>query len=419
MPETYISPNETCGATDSESITLAIRRAKECGCNRVRIPRYNKRTDSELWMIESTVYLPDDIEIVLEGAHLRLADGVFCNMFANVNVGTPLGRTAAGEQSNITLRGESGAVLDGGEYNGLSERNCSKDGRPHISVNTTLLFVNVRGLTVENLSIINQRYWGITNIFVRDSVFRNISFRADLSRIDAEGVHHPDELPKSYEEIYVKNADGVDLRVGCHNILIENITGFTEDDTVALTALGGFEAELGYMVEGGDADIHDVKIRNVAADPFVCAVVRLLNDNGYKLYNIEVVNITHVCPKDRTMRAGRCICIGDMKYASVHSSFGDTHHIVIRNVVSRAAYAVTLSKGLADSCIENLVVTEDGKYGFGGVRGAHAVLGGCTVRNITTCAPGALAVDEGSFERRKRRGSFAKTSSNGTPFSRC
>ena len=29
------------------------------------------------------------------------------------------------------------------------------------------------------------------------------------------------------------NADGIDIRRGCRDIVIENITGFTEDDTVA------------------------------------------------------------------------------------------------------------------------------------------------------------------------------------------
>ena len=40
-----------------------------------------------------------------------------------------------------------------------------------------------------------------------------------------------------YNDILIKNADGVDIRQGCHHILIENLTGFVEDDCVACTAL--------------------------------------------------------------------------------------------------------------------------------------------------------------------------------------
>ncbi|MGN1121204.1 MAG: hypothetical protein ACI4RV_02480 [Eubacteriales bacterium] len=395
--EDFISANSTPGASDDQSISLAIRKAKETGVNRVVIPRDNERTGTELWLIEHTVKLPNDIEILFENAHLRLADNTFCNMFANEALGTERGRTPAGEQHNITLRGIGNAVLDGGTYNGLSELNSEKDGRPHISVNTTLLFCNVRALTVENLNIINQRWWGITNIFVRESVFRNIHFQADLSRIDADGVHHPDELPRNYAEIYVKNADGIDLRIGCHDILIENITGFTEDDSVALTALGKFERHMGYTVEGRDTDIHDVRIRHVATDPYICSVIRLLNDNGNKLYHIDIDGVTHLrtaCDRSQTVHAVR---IGDMAYAEQHSSLGDTYGISVRNVSSHAVYAVSLCKGLKDSRIENVTVLEGGKYGFAGVPGGNAVLRNCTLERIFAAVPGSEAIAEGSF----------------------
>lgn len=396
--QNFVSPNETPGATDNESIALAIRKAKQTGVNRVIIPRHNERRGGDLWEIGATVRLPDEIEVIFDNAHLRLADGVFCNMFSNENLGTPLGRTPAGEQKNITLRGIGRAVLDGGTYNGLSEKNCSKNGLPHISVNTTLFFANVCGLTVENIAIVNQRWWGITNVFVRDSVFRNIAFRADLSRVDADGVHHPDELPQNYAEIYVKNADGIDLRVGCHDILIENITGFTEDDTVALTALGRFERELGYTVEGRASDIHDVTIRHIASDPYVCAVVRLLNDNGNKLYNIDIDGVTHLRTQTDHSQTGSAVRIGDMAYADTHSTLGDTYNISVKNVVSHAVYAVSLCKGLKDSRMENIVVAEGGRYGFGGVPNGGAVLENCVIKNIITVSPDAKAFCPDSFE---------------------
>lgn len=105
----YLTPNQTISHTDNESISLAVQRAKETGVNKVVIPRHNLRTGRDLWVIEDTVLLPDDIEILVDDAHLVLADGSFCNMFANERLGTELGRTSEGEQRNITLRGRGRA----------------------------------------------------------------------------------------------------------------------------------------------------------------------------------------------------------------------------------------------------------------------------------------------------------------------
>ncbi len=398
---TCIQAAKTKGATDAEQIQNAITEAKKSGTNRVVISRHNDRTGADIWNIDRTVFLPDDIELLIDNAHLRLADGVFCNMFANENLTKEISRTSAGEQKNITLRGIGNAILDGGTYNGLSEKNSLQDGRPHISVNTTLLFFNVSNLRVENLSVINQRWWGMTNIFVHDAVFRNIRFEADLSRIDSDGVHHPDEVPKTYNEIYVKNADGIDLRIGCHDVLIENITGFTEDDTVALTALGGFERKLRLIVEGQSTDLHDVKIRNVASDSYMCAVVRLLNDEGNKLYNIDIDGVTHVYSGKHTKRPEFVVRIGDMNYAKKHSTLGDTHHISVKNVYSHGAYAVGLFKGLVDAELDNIVVADGGLYGFGSHEGGNAVIENVRFGKFVTLSNSAKAFCENSFTQKQ------------------
>lgn len=396
-----IQAEKISGATDAAQIQNAIVEAKKSGTNRVRIPRHNDRTGADIWNIDRTVFLPDDIELLIDNAHLRLADGVFCNMFANENLTKEISRTSAGEQKNITLRGIGNAILDGGTYNGLSEKNSEKDGLPHISVNTTLLFFNVSNLRVENLAVINQRWWGMTNIFVHDAVFRNIRFEADLSRIDSDGVHHPDEIPQTYNEIYVKNADGIDLRIGCHDVLIENITGFTEDDTVALTALGGFERKLGLVVEGQSTDIHDVKIRNIASDSYMCAVVRLLNDEGNKLYNIDIDGVTHVYSGKHTARPEFVVRIGDMNYAKKHSTLGDTHHISVKNVYSHGKFAVGLFKGLVDAELDNIIVADGGSYGFGSHEGGNAVIENVRFGKFVTLSNSAKAFCENSFTQKQ------------------
>lgn len=363
----YISANDTIGKNDSESISLAINKAKAQGINSVLIPRTNARTGEDKWVISETIYLPDDIEIIIDNAFLVLADGVYVNMFANeavLNEGT---RTLKDEQKNITIRGIGNAVLSGGNYNGLSEGTSLKNGLPHISKNTIILMVNVTNLTVENLRIEKMRWWALTNIFVRNSAFRNINFSADLSRIDENGVVHEDELPRNYQEVYRKNCDGLDLRIGCNNILIENITGITEDDSIALTALGGFEERLGYNVDGKSSDIHDVKIRNIATDSYICSNVRLLNENGHKIYNVEIDGVTDI-RKCKEYQSQYNIRIGDSAdaYAKTrHSVMGEIYNITVKNVYGNGTYAVGMCKTLKDSCIDNIITGDDCKVGFG------------------------------------------------------
>ena len=362
----YISPNETLGKTDNESISLAIAKAKETGVNKVVIPKHNDRTDSDIWVIEDTVYLPSDIEIVIDNAHLRLADGVYCQIFANSSVLCNEERTFENEQYNIRICGKGKAVLDGGNYNGLSERTSGKDGLPHIIKNTTILFVNCRNITVENISVINQRYWGMTNVFVRESVFRNIYIESNWSRF-ADGVHYPDELPRNYDEIYVKNADGIDLRVGCRDILIENISGFAEDDMIALTALGGFEKRLGYYVTGKATDICNVKIRNISGDS-ACSLVRLLCNSGNKMHDIEIDGVSSVEFPDHAS-AGKMpilVRVSDRRDRYVNSTpmeKGDMKNITVRNLVSDAQYALTLYNDLENITAENITAVSGNAIG--------------------------------------------------------
>lgn len=372
------------GVSDAQTIISAIHEAKDAGISCVVIP-----DNGGEWVIDETVYLPDDIEIIVDNAHLKLADGVFCNMFANENVKT-LSHTT---QKNITLRGIGNAVLDGGKYNGLSERTSMKNGMPHISKNTTMLFFNVRNLRIENIRVINQRWWGITNIFVTDSVFRNLDFKADLSRF-ADGVHYPDELPHNYDEVYVKNGDGIDLRVGCNHILIENISGFTEDDSVALTALGAFEKRMGYFIEEADPDIHDVKIRNVSTDSYLCSNVRLLNDNGFKLHHIEIDGVTGRNSSD-TYRTVNCVRIGDILYKAIDSrdyKFGDTHHISVKNINSTAERCISLCRGVRDMVIENIAVKGKNAVAIGVPDDSYAEVENCRAENILISGEGASEI---------------------------
>jgi hypothetical protein len=195
---------------------------------------------------------------------------------------------------------------------------------------------------VENISVINQRWWGITNIFVSNALFRNIHFDADFSRIDKNGVHHPGERPITADEVYVKNADGIDLRRGCHDIVIENITGFTEDDTVALTALNGGYEDF-FNAPYAENGIYNVKIRNIKAASF-CTIVRLLNQGGMVMHDIDIDNVYDTCESCEYLDKGLyAVRLGDKSmYGESYPTPDMTYNISIKNVYGRGEKAVML-----------------------------------------------------------------------------
>ena len=303
--------------------------------------------------IAETVIIPSGFTLILRDARLRLADGVFCNILRNAGCDKEK-RLASDPDRDIRIIGDGEAVLDGGNYNGLSERTSEKDGMPHISRNNSLLFVNVDGFEVKGLKVINQRWWGLNFICCRNGRISDVDFLSDDVMINADGTETRGLRRDRYGDIRVKNSDGVDLRCGCHDIMIERITGFTEDDTVALTALPGRLEQL-YAVEGSDADIHDVIIRDVMSSAF-CANIRLLNQGGPKLYNVLIdgmIDSSQGC--GHMDYGGNGVRVGDAHmYGSRHSTADETFNITIRNVYSRAENAVCLAGAIRNLTLDNI-----------------------------------------------------------------
>lgn len=293
--------------------------------------------------ISKAIRLPSHFTLILENAHLKMADDVYDNMFINEQHGTELGTTTKGTDQNINIIGRGEAILDGGKYNGLSEQNHSRDGMPPIWKNNLLLFTNVNGFHISGISCRNQRWWALNFIYCRNGYLGNIDFCACDIGIDENGNAYHGLLRQKYSEVLIKNADGIDLRQGCHDITIENITGFTEDDTIALTGLNG-RLEQTFSVEGLPLDICNITIKNICASAF-CTIVRLLNQGDVKLHDIVVEDIydtSAACPHlDKGIYAVR---VGDTHlYGTRHATEDETYNITIRNVRGRGKHVISLA----------------------------------------------------------------------------
>ena len=339
----YISPNDTIGSTDSESIQNAVNLAAEKGIFKVVIPRINARTGESIWIIDRTIRLPSEMCVVLDNCLMQMADDVVGGFFCSDNLFTERGTVLEERMSGITIRGEGLAILDGGNPTALNEGTQKELGVP-VCLNTPIFFMNVEGFKVENISITNQRYWGMRFEFCAKGIIRDILFSVCQDR---------------------RNQDGINLRNGCHDILIENIHGQTGDDMIALSAIDtntkkGFNIDYPLIVEGHDWDIHDVIIRNISGAAVRHPLVALRNHNGAKMYNIHIENISDTdflrpAMNDKFERYA-LVCIGNNSYAGIrHSKMGETYNITVKDIhANYSSRAVYVQSTLRDSIISGV-----------------------------------------------------------------
>ena len=317
-------------------------------------------TVSGNWEIDREIRIPSNFTLILDNCHLRMADGCFSNMFVNEHHDTEIGKTTLGTDRNISIIGRGDAILDGGKYNGLSEKNHSKDGMPPIWKNNLLLFTNVDGFRISGISCINQRWWALNFIYCSNGYLGNIDFCACDIAVDENGNEYHGLKREKYKEVLVKNADGIDLRQGCHDIVIENITGFTEDDTIALTGLNG-SLERMFSVDGLPSDICNVEIKNIASAAF-CTNVRLLNQGDVKLHDILIDGVYDMASNSPHMDRGLyAVRVGDIHlYGTRHATKDETYNITVQNVCGGGDYVISLA-----GAMKNLVY-----FGIEAINGA-------------------------------------------------
>lgn len=342
-------------------ITKEINIALERGMNSVTI--------TGNWEIDTAIRIPSEFTLILDGCHLKMADDCYSNMFVNEHHGSDIGKTIEGTDYNISIVGKNGTVLDGGHYNGLSERTQLQNGLPPIWKNNLILFTNVDGFEISGIACHNQRWWALNFVYCSNGHLHDIDFKACDILVDEHGNQHRGLRRDSYGAILIKNADGIDLRQGCHHIVVENITGFTEDDSVALTALNG-NLEKEFAVEGKEKDLCNIIIKNIATSAF-CTNVRLLNQGDIPLHDILIDGVYDTSFESPYMDRGIYgVRVGDTHlYGSRHATEDETYNITIKNVRSRGEIAaVGLAGAMKNITIEN-VENFDGAQLFDDRRG--------------------------------------------------
>lgn len=328
----FLSANDAkfIGKSDSESIQNAINAAEQGHIKTVCIPRFCERTGENEWIIDKSILLPSNVTIILDDCHLTLKEGVYENIFRNKNLYTDVSLKQEGKQTGIRIIGFGNAILDGGKGNDLTEATSLKDGRPSIRFNNFILLHNVDDYVIENITCKNMRWWAINQICCTNGRLENIRF---------------------FNGNLIRNQDGIDLRIGCSNIYINNVSGRCGDDVIALSAFAGSKEREKFLVDDMTPDIHDVTIKNVCADTNY-SLVALRNTDGAKIYRVLIENI-----KDPGGIYGprSVVRIGENLYYKERTSIiGETYDIRVKGVYSLNRATVIIGGALSDSHISDV-----------------------------------------------------------------
>jgi len=363
--EQYISANDPrfFAETDAETIQNAVNYAAKSACKTLRIPRLCQRTGAEAWHIHRAILLPSGITLLLDGCHLTLEKGIYDNIFRSETLFTAESTAPENRRSGIRILGKDGAILDGGEGNDLREWNSEKDGRPNIRFNSHIFLANVDHYELSGFSCVNLRWWAINQIGCKHGYLHDLHF---------------------FNGTLIPNQDGINLRVGCSDIRIENISGRTGDDLVALTALPiGKDGEL--LTKNTPPDIHDIEIRHIRGSTMQ-TLVAMRNNDGAKIYNVHIEDVEDT----GEYTPWGVLRIGENNYYQHRlSCLGETYNIHAEHIRSKSRGTVFLGGTLKDSVIRDVYAGGSSMFAVSTFIPAREagdtgimMLGGVTMENV-------------------------------------
>ena len=374
-------PNRYEGS-DSERINAAVRDAARFG-GRVRITRRKPDAVSrrDFWLLDSAILVPEKTLLFISNCRIKLSDRARDNWIRSANC--IVGKPEVEWISNVHIVGEGLAVLEGADHprsTGDSSKNLRtehfggcviKDGKVCRETygtdegkegenqygdwrNVGILLSHVRGFSLRNLTLKSAHSWAVSLEYCRQGHVGGLDFQAD-------------EYPViDGRKVTWLNQDGLDLRNGCRDITVENITGHSGDDLVALTAMGSAPRPAGTVGSmhfcGGDPDIREqavfnILIRNIrgysAGKHFI---VRFLNQRGVRMHDILLDGVLDTSPAHHCCEAA--VKIGDVNYGGPAAP-GETARLQIGNIQTRAGYAFILGAPLSDSLISNVLLLRE------------------------------------------------------------
>ena len=363
----HITPNQFEGS-DTQRIQAAVDKAAKT-IGKIVIP-YNNSNGCDVWLLDSAVLLPSNITVVLDNCTLQLSDKCRDNMFRSNNVGSGISNTVWNENINIIgvgdvylkgannprATGDSGKTLslnpekdikETGDWRFTYGTDSGKEGLKQTGDwrNILILMAYVDGFKLKNVNIQNTHAWAVSHERVVNAEISNI--RIDNPIMNAiDGKEHQ-----------ILNRDGVNLRHGCKNFRIDDLTGKTGDDFIALSTLGLHSEELeegtlnSTMVtsrkwRGVEDDTENINITNIVCESSTRAIAIRAND---------VASINNVYINGVTFKGGfNVMLVGGRGYGK-ESQLGKINNIHAMNIIGDGKSLIQIEEAIADCSFTNSI----------------------------------------------------------------
>lgn len=209
---------------------------------------------SSLYTINEAIILPSNTVVLIDGCKIKLNTRIHDNIFRTANIVEPVKYdfgSVSGIVENIHIIGSNGAILEGvDEY--YSDANYTYNSQHYGWHGNLIYFQSVDGFSVSGVHFEKNCGWCTNFEGCYNGMIHDITMNTRAS-----------------------NGDCIDLIAGCHNIKVWNISGHTEDDTVAV-GTGGVD-----RIAGG-FEVYPSQILPFNSDEYL---------NKSPLYNIEITNV--------------------------------------------------------------------------------------------------------------------------------
>lgn len=301
----YLSPNMYKKGTQIERIQQAIDEAAVT-TGKVVIPKLDLVSNTDVWLIDKAILLPANIELELNNCKIKLSDRCRDNFIRSANAG--LGISDIRLLQNIKIVGIGNVVLEGadnpratGDHNktlslnpgggtsygtdaGKANENQKGGWRNH-----GIILAHVDKFEISGITLKDYHAHGIVLERSSNGIVKNITFDVRES-ITINGVRKQ-----------ILNQDGMGVRFGCNNIIIDNCRGRSGDDfiNIGLTDTGvGAGAENVNVVSGsiyrGDIDnIYNIYLQNWQDFYSIShRAIRIMPIGKLQIRNVFIENMT-------------------------------------------------------------------------------------------------------------------------------
>ena len=294
-PKITVNPNQFEGDTQHERIMNACAFLKISGGGTLELGEDTVEPEnSRKWVINHALPLHDYMTVSLDKSTLKLANGVFDNIIRPSNI-------------KIDPENPNGVALEIGVTKspriiGNSKTECFIEGpdipytAPHpINGGNPIPWTgDFYGWRTVGVLLPNCKDYELTGFTMRKTTCWAISQERGCDGFKIHDLHF---------ETNVKNGDGIDFRMGCKNGIVENISGNTSDDLIAMTALLNFISSypsgnyIWPLQISGDApselgnDIESISFNNISGSS-LHNLFRVLLAGGAKIKNISASGLS-------------------------------------------------------------------------------------------------------------------------------